>query len=83
MRAVIDVARDREGRLVGDVKCSGCERRAFIGLMELVGLIEDGLDARCGASDSKAGGRTGPPRAVSRQHPRAPLDWQAGSEGRR
>lgn len=43
MRAVIDVARDPEGRLVGELDCPGAGSRPFSGLMELVGLIEDGL----------------------------------------
>jgi hypothetical protein len=45
MRAVIDVARDPEGRLVGELDCRGAGSRPFTGLMELVGLIEDGLEA--------------------------------------
>lgn len=45
MRAVIEVERDGEGRLVGALDCSGPGSRRFIGLMELVGLLEDGLEA--------------------------------------
>lgn len=44
MRAVIEVERDGEGRLVGALDCSGSGRRRFSGLMELVGLLEDGLE---------------------------------------
>lgn len=45
MRAVIEVERDGEGRLAGVLDCSGAGRRRFIGLMELVGLLEDALEA--------------------------------------
>lgn len=45
MRAVIEVERDGEGRLVGALDCSGPGRQRFTGLMELVGLLEDGLEA--------------------------------------
>ena len=44
MRAVIDVARDPEGRLVGELDCRGAGSRPFTGLMELVGLLEDALE---------------------------------------
>lgn len=45
MRAVIEVERDDGGRLVGELDCTGTGRHPFTGLMELVGLIEDGLEA--------------------------------------
>lgn len=45
MRAVIEVERDGEGRLVGALDCPGPGRQRFTGLMELVGLLEDGLEA--------------------------------------
>lgn len=44
MRAVIEVARDREGRLVGEVDYAPVGRRPFTGLMELVGVLEDALE---------------------------------------
>ena len=45
MRAVIEVERDGEGRLVGALDCAGPGRQRFTGLMELVSLLEDGLEA--------------------------------------
>lgn len=48
MRAEIEVERDVEGRLVGVIDCSGPGRQRFTGLMELVGLLEDGLEAEGG-----------------------------------
>lgn len=45
MQATIEVERDEGGRLVGELDCTSNGRHPFIGLMELVGLIEDGLDA--------------------------------------
>ena len=44
MRAVIEVERDDAGRLVGELDCAGGGGRPFVGLMELVGLIEDALE---------------------------------------
>jgi hypothetical protein len=43
MRAEIDVRRDEEGRLVGEIGTVGEAPRAFIGVLELVGLIERSL----------------------------------------
>ncbi len=71
MRAVIEVECDDGGRLVGELDCTGRGRRPFTGLMELVGLIEDGLEAdrvdppppagpQGTASDSTDGGRPAP-----------------------
>ncbi len=60
MRAVIEVERDGEGRLVGVLDCSGPGRRRFVGLMELVGLLEDGLETAGEppiASEGNSGGR--------------------------
>jgi len=48
MRALIEVERDGEGRLVGALDSSGPGRQRFTGLMELVGLLEDGLEAEAG-----------------------------------
>lgn len=45
MEAVIQVHRDGEGRLVGTLECSASGRQSFTGLMELVGLLEQGLEA--------------------------------------
>lgn len=52
MRAEIEVHRDDEGRLVGELGVGGCEARAFVGVMELVGLIERSLGTdQAGAPD--------------------------------
>lgn len=45
MRAVIEVERDSEGRLVGTIDGPGQTEQGFVGLMELVGLLEQGLEA--------------------------------------
>lgn len=60
MRAVIEVERAGEGRLVGALDCSGPGRQRFSGLMELVALLEDGLDAAgetAAAPEGDSGGR--------------------------
>jgi len=44
VRAIVDVERDDVGRLVGKVTCPGAGSGSFCGLVELVGLIEAGLD---------------------------------------
>ena len=53
------VERDGEGRLVGALDCAGPGRQRFTGLMELVGLLEDGLEA------------DGESSTVPDQHPRS------------
>ena len=45
MRAEIEVHRDIEGRLVGELGVGDHEPRSFIGVLELVGLIERSLGA--------------------------------------
>ena len=44
MQATIEVKRDGGGRLVGELDCTSSSRNPFIGLLELAGLIEDGMD---------------------------------------
>lgn len=58
MRAEIEVHRDDEGRLVGEVDTGDHEPRTFVGVLELVGLIERNL----GATPSDAPGDAGRPR---------------------
>lgn len=43
MRAELEVHRDNEGRLVGELDAGDHEPRAFIGVLELVRLIEQEL----------------------------------------
>jgi hypothetical protein len=45
MRAEIEVHRDDEGRLVGELELGDQRPRSFIGVIELVGLIERNLEA--------------------------------------
>jgi hypothetical protein len=44
MRAEIEVHRDDEGRLVGELGFGNHQTRSFIGVIELVGLIERSLE---------------------------------------
>ena len=45
MRAEIEVHRDHEGRLAGELHVGDQRPRTFTGVMELVGLIERSLGA--------------------------------------
>ncbi len=67
MRAVIEIERDGEGRLVGALDCSGPGRQRFTGLMELVGLLEDGMEA------------AGEPPTVSEGEPPTVSEGESGS----
>lgn len=60
MRAELEVHRDNEGRLVGELETADHEPRAFIGVLELVRLIEQELgeehsDARFPSRDEQGG----------------------------
>lgn len=43
MRAEFEVRRDEQGRLVGEIHFGATEHQSFVGVVELVGLIERGL----------------------------------------
>jgi len=60
MRVAIEARRDEEGRLVGVLEAGNHERRAFVGVLELVGLIERELgdgrsDAHFPSQDERGG----------------------------
>jgi hypothetical protein len=44
MRAVMEVSRDPDGRLTGQVSCAKSNPRSFLGIIELVGILENALE---------------------------------------
>lgn len=56
MLAHIEVQRDGDGRLVGTLEYPDSVRRVFTGLMELVGLIDQGLEAQAPHTGSAGSG---------------------------
>jgi hypothetical protein len=43
MKAVMEVSWDPDGRLMGQVSCAGSSPRSFLGILELVGILEHAL----------------------------------------
>ncbi len=60
MRAEVEVRRDEQGRLVGEIHFGATDRQSFIGVVELVGLIERGL-----AGEASGAGPPGQPERGS------------------